>query len=134
MPALFKIVADALLGLSRHTGLTYNEINIILYYLVIPMTWAALLDKAFRFHWIKLGFLCGAAIVVGVAVIVFGFSAASDRLFDASAEFLGSFSPVGMNYVQASVVVCVVVPIIIYVVLIWLAFFKNNAGTTRTLG
>ena len=128
MKETFKIVADALLNLSRLTGLSYNEINIIVYYLIIPMTWAALLDEVFRFHWLKLGLLGASGIVVAGAILLCGFSRFCDRLFDASATFLNSFRIIGMNYVQSSVVVCVLVPLVIYAGLIWLAFVKVKRG------
>jgi len=35
---LFKIVANFLLYVSRNTKRTYNEINIILYYMIIPFS------------------------------------------------------------------------------------------------
>jgi hypothetical protein len=125
METIFSIVAGALRFTSGLTGLTYNEINIIAYYVLIPMTWAALLDKTFHFHWVKIGFLCFAAGAFLAAVFLVGFSRSCDYLFEASVDFLNAFRVVHWNYVQASVVICVVFPIAIYTVLIWLAFFKT---------
>jgi hypothetical protein len=125
METIFNIVAGALRSTSRLTGLSYNEINVIAYYVLIPMTWAALLDKTFHFHWVKVCFLCFAAGAFLAALLLFGFSRSCDRLFNASVVFLASFRIVRWNYVQASVVICVVFPIAIYTVLVWLAFFKT---------
>ncbi len=125
METIFSIVAAALRFASRLTGLSYNEINIIAYYVLIPMTWAALLDQTFHFHWVKVCFLCFAAGGFLVAVLLVGFSRSCDFLFEASVVFLNSFRIVRWNYVQASVVICVVFPIAIYTVLVWLAFFKT---------
>lgn len=125
METIFSIVAGALRFTSRLTGLSYNEINIIAYYVLIPMTWAALLDKTFNFHWLKVCFLCFAAGAFLAAVLLVGFSQSCGCLFEASVVFLNSFRIVHWNYVQASVVICVVFPIAIYTVLVWLVFFKT---------
>ena len=98
MEPVFRIVASALSLVSRITGFTYNEINIMVYYLLIPMTWAALLDKAFRFHWIKIGFASAALIVALAGVLICGFSRFCDRLFDASVALLNSLQIVHLNY------------------------------------
>ncbi len=121
MGLIFSIVAQALLWIAKATGLTYNEINVVLYYVIVPLTWAALLDQAFRFHWITLGCAVALATAVPTVALVYGLPQFCDLLFDASARFLRSFRFVGLNYVQASVVVCVVVPLIIYAALIWFA-------------
>lgn len=44
MRLIFKIVMKLLQAVARFTGLTYNEINIIVYYVLVPLLWAALLD------------------------------------------------------------------------------------------
>ena len=41
---VFRIVADALNRAASAIGITFNEINIIVYYLVIPLTWSIMLD------------------------------------------------------------------------------------------
>ena len=41
---VFRIVADALNRAASVIGITFNEINIIVYYLVIPLTWSIMLD------------------------------------------------------------------------------------------
>lgn len=40
----FNVVADALMFIGRKTGLTYNEVNILVYYLLIPLSWTVMLD------------------------------------------------------------------------------------------
>ena len=56
MDLIFQLVANSLFRVSQILGLTYNEINIILYYLIIPFTWLVLLDKIFKFHYLKITF------------------------------------------------------------------------------
>lgn len=41
---IFRKVADALYKGASTMGITYNEINIIVYYLLIPLTWTVMLD------------------------------------------------------------------------------------------
>ena len=42
--SIFFIVANSLLSIGRKTGLTYNEVNILVYYLLIPLSWTIMLD------------------------------------------------------------------------------------------
>lgn len=41
---IFAIVAGVEHLIARMTGATYNEVNIIVYYLVIPLSWTLMLD------------------------------------------------------------------------------------------
>ncbi len=41
---LFMWVANILIRTAALTGLTYNEVNIICYYLLIPLSWTILFD------------------------------------------------------------------------------------------
>lgn len=41
---IFASVASSLLWIGRKTGLTYNEVNILVYYLLIPLSWTIMLD------------------------------------------------------------------------------------------
>lgn len=41
---IFRYVADSLEWIGGKTGLTYNEVNILLYYFIIPLSWAIMLD------------------------------------------------------------------------------------------
>lgn len=40
----FSLVANSLSVIGRRTGLTYNEVNILVYYLLIPLSWCAMVD------------------------------------------------------------------------------------------
>ncbi len=35
-------------SIARATGLTYNEVNIIVYYMLVPLMWTAMLDNMYR--------------------------------------------------------------------------------------
>lgn len=119
MSAIFKLVATLLYGIAVLTGLTYNEINIIVYYIIIPFTWIFLLDRIFKFHYLKIGF--GFVLIV-FFIFVRDFSRFSDWLFFKSVDFLNFFG----DYVIASVLICVFLIIFIYIVLIYLAYFYKK--------
>ena len=113
--SIFNSVAVALLKVAKWTHLTYNEINIIVYYLIIPMSWCVMLDIIVHFpvftplwsilwiyiFWTKRKF----------------FRQWCDTVFILSQEFLLSFKKIGWNYWKASVIICVALPLLIYAVL-----------------
>lgn len=118
MKKIFDITVVALLKVAALFNLTYNEINIIVWYYLIPLLWAVLVD-------VKLGLPLTTPFVVAILGIVTyvhrkDFKAFCDWLFMKSVAFLLLFDKVGMNYTVASVVVCVLVPIIITVGLLLL--------------
>jgi len=48
MNSIFQIVYDILMIMLRLTGFTYKEINIIVYFVVIPFIYFILLDKMIK--------------------------------------------------------------------------------------
>ena len=114
---IFDIVAAGLYGSASAIGLTYNEINILVYYLIIPLTWTVMLDVRLRrviATPILLAIWTGLALSVGS-----DFSGWCDRAFAASVDFLNLFNAWGGNYVLNSVIICVLLPLIIYALLAW---------------
>ena len=115
---IFRKVAEVLLRGASALDITYNEINIIVYYLLIPMSWTIMLDFylgcpittcALSFIWI------------GIKIGTWGrFREWSDWAFMRSVDFLNFFNRWGGNYVLNSVVICVLVPILVYVGLVLL--------------
>lgn len=116
MNLIFTIVRDILLWIGQITGLSYTEINIVVYYIVIPYTFFHLLDTILKSQYLRVGF---SVVVLMGLLMISDFSAFSDGLFRRSVEFLNRFEIIGWNYFQASVVICVIVPILIYVVLFY---------------
>lgn len=115
---IFRKVADVLLRGASALDITYNEINIIVYYLLIPMSWTIMLD-------FYLGYpitTCALFLVwIGIKLGTWGrFREWSDWAFMRSVDFLNFFNRWGGNYVLNSVVICVLVPILVYVGLILL--------------
>ena len=120
--SIFRKVADVLIYGASVMGITYNEINIIVYYLLIPLTWTIMLD-----------FYIGTPITTytlifiwfGIKIGTWGrFREWSDWAFMCSVDFLNYFYRWGGNYVLNSVIICVLVPLFIYIGLIFLLFTK----------
>ena len=118
---LFQITAKILSELARRTKLTYNEINILIYYLIIPLSWTILLD-----------ILIGLPVTTILLIFVWGilfmkvrnrFREWCDWLFRKSYDFLMYVNRYGSNYILSSVIFCIVVPVIIY---IWLIILINS--------
>jgi hypothetical protein len=114
---VFKIVAHFLFFIAKRTGLTYNEINIIVYYFIIPFSWLCLLDVILNSHYLKIGFLI---FTLGFLFGCRDFRAYSDWLFKKSVLFLNYYNKYGSNYIKSSVWICVSLPLVIYIVLIFL--------------
>lgn len=119
MNFVFRIVADSLEWASSATGFSYTEINIIAYYIILPFICVALVDRIFRKHHLKTAYAIAWVLMLS---IIADFKAFSDALFKRSVDFLLFFDRFGLNYVSASVVICVVLPVLAFTVLCFLAF------------
>ena len=119
MNSVFVIVARLLEWVARLTGLTYNEINIVAYYMVLPFVYIALLDRIIGKHFLKASYVC--VWILGL-VLMNDFTDFSDTLFQGSVDFLLSFGIVGLDYIEASVVICVILPGLALLVLSMYAF------------
>ena len=117
MLPIFAVVAGIEHVIAKLTGLTYNEVNIIVYYLLIPLSWVAMID-----YITKMLLLTPMYII---AWIIFlwkdqkKFKDRCDWAFDKSVDFLLYFKKIGWNYIVSSVIICVVVPVLIYIELIY---------------
>lgn len=114
--SIFSIVATSLLWIARRIGLTYNEVNILLYYLLIPLSWTIMLD-----YWLGVPVTTGALLCIWTGILIatrHTFRMWCDWAFKDSVDFLNWFNRWGSNYVLSSVIICVVLPIAIYVFLI----------------
>lgn len=123
METIFDIVANFLYNIANYTGLTYNEINIIIYYIFIPFSYIVLIDIYFNKHIAKIVFF---ALLLIAVFIIQDFSMFSDWLFSASVNFLNIFSFIGINYITSSVIICVLLVIMIYIFLITAIVKKRN--------
>ena len=120
---VFGIVAAGLNLIAKALHMTYNEINIIVYYLIIPLSWCIMLD-----------YIIGLPITTPIWILLWiyiiwskrkFFKEWCDAAFKLSVDFLLKFKRIGWNYWKASVIICVVVPLIVYAVLIILIVNSN---------
>lgn len=117
MNDIFKATYDFLKWISKATGLTYHEVNIVVYFIIIPAIFIYLFERFFKTNYLKIGF---GLIVLLTLIIVPDFKKFSALLFKKSVDFLNWFDIFGLNYIQASVVICVIIPIIIFSVFMYL--------------
>ena len=95
MLPIFAVVAGMEHVIAKLTGATYNEVNIIVYYLLIPLSWAAMID-----YITKMPFL---SIMYVIAWIVFlwkdpmKFRDRCNWVFIKSVDFLLWFKKIGWN-------------------------------------
>ena len=116
---IFYNVANELNAFARLFKITYNEINILVFYFLIPFTWLALMDIIFEFHYLKIAF--GIACICFFMVIR-SFRSFSDGLFRKSVMFLNYFNRFGSNYIVSSVWICIFIPALIYGGLFYLIY------------
>lgn len=121
MNTTFQIVYSLLKWIAELTGFTYNEVNIIAYYIVLPFAYVVLADRILKKHVLKILY------VVGVTVCLFliaDFTRFSDWLFQKSVDFLLSFEFLGWNYIVSSVLICVVFPAVVFMLMFHFAYPK----------
>lgn len=114
---IFAIVAGIEHLIAKITGTTYNEVNIIVYYLVIPLSWTIMLDYITRMPFLTPLFLL--AWIVFIWKDKMDFRTRCDLAFKESVDFLLWFQKIGWNYIVSSVIICVVIPILVYIELIY---------------
>ncbi len=114
--SIFYIVAKSLYRIGCKCGLTYNEVNILVYYLLIPLSWCVMLDL-----WLELPITSVTLIFIWIGIFIATrhiFREWCDWRFQDSVDFLNWFNRWGGNYILNSVIICVVVPLLIYAALI----------------
>lgn len=92
----FRFVATVLYNIATLLGMTYNEVNILAYYLLIPLTWTMMLDK-----YIGLPLTTGALLYIwiGIRIGTWGhFREWCDWAFMRSVDFLNYFNHWGGNF------------------------------------
>ena len=67
MDKIFIIVRDTLSILSRVFHLSYNAINVIVYYIIIPMIYLIIIDMIIGGYYFTISYLF---ILLGVAIII----------------------------------------------------------------
>ena len=100
--------------MANFLNISYNEANILVYFVLIPMVWAWMIDRTHRSHAVKISY---AMLVMAVVLIGGNVSELCDTMFMVCVYFLCLFEPWGIDYYEASVIFCVIVPVIIHVLL-----------------
>lgn len=116
MLPIFAFVAGVEHIIAKVTGMTYNEVNIIVYYLLIPLSWAVMID-----YITMMPILTPMYIIVWVVFLwkdPMKFRDRCDWAFMKSVDFLLWFKRIGWNYIVSSVIICVVIPALIYLELV----------------
>ena len=109
---IFMIVMWMEKLIAKIFHLTYNEVNILIYYLFIPLSWAIMADYIIGIPLLSVLFL--SLWIYIIYKIRHNFSHYCNVLFRLSQLFLLKFKIIGLNYVISSVIICVIVPILIY--------------------
>lgn len=126
MDSIFEVVYEILKWTSGVTGLTYHEVNIIVYYILIPAFFFLLIGRIFNS---RIPIIMFSAIVIIAVLLVPNFEIFSTSLFEKSVHFLKLFEHIGLNYVQASVVICVFLPVLMIIALLY--FKRRTIGRTN---
>ncbi len=109
---LFSGTVKILLRTGKIFHLSYNEVNIIVWYMFFPLLWAVILD--FRLHQIL---LAPAWLLLCTGVMYYKrFGKLCDRLFVLSQRFILLFG----DYYLWSVIICLLLPVLITVGLVLL--------------
>ena len=118
MNNIFLIVMNALLRMANISGFSYQAINIIIYYIVIPFIYFIIIDRILGTFYFTVSYF----IIIAISIfLIKDFELFSKILFNKSVNFLRSFTEVGMNYTVASVVICVFIPLILLFLLLSIA-------------
>ncbi len=108
----FALTVKILLAIGRIFHLSYNAVNIIVWYMLLPLAWAAILD--YKLHQI----LLAPAWLLFCMWIGFlqrkNFNGFCDTLFKLSQIFIASFG----NYYKWSVIICLLIPVLITILLV----------------
>jgi len=114
---IFALVAGAEHIIAKLTGSTYNEVNIVVYYLIIPLSWTVMVD-----YITMMPFLTPMYIIAWIVFLwkdPIRFRNRCDWAFMKSVDFLLWFKKIGWNYIVSSVIICVVVPVLVYIELVY---------------
>ncbi len=119
MDWLFESVYLLLDWLADGTGLTYQEVNIVAYFLLLPAVYLHLIDRIFGRNFLAPTFI----LIAGISIALMrDFTQFAGWMFDRSVDFLESFDAIGWNYSTASVFICVFVPLAIFIALLHFAY------------
>ena len=108
----FNLTVKVLLFIGKVFHLSYNAVNIIIWYMTFPMFWMAILDyKLHQILFVPIWLL----LCLGLGYVQRKkFNRFCDLLFKLSQEFILSFG----NYYLWSVIICLLIPLLITIALL----------------
>jgi len=110
---LFLVVMAGLYGLAHLFDTTYEIINIIVYFVIIPASWVYLVSRKTS-KWINL--ISAAAIVWFISLPI---EETCNYTFQKSVDFVNWTAEVfGSNYIDMCVYLCIAFPVLVYLILI----------------
>lgn len=119
---IFMIVMGGLAGIAYVFGTTYNVINILVYYILVPSSWIYLISRKTSY---KLNYISLVPLIIFIALP--NIRQSCNHFFQLSVDFLNWSAKIfGSNYIDMSVYICVVVIGIIYLILIPLTLPKKT--------
>ena len=101
--------------MGRKTSLSYRAANIVVYFILIPFSYAWMLDVIFHTRALRISFVIATSLAF---LWIKNFESFAEKLFDQSVQFLFFFRRFGLSYVAASVIICVFLPLLIYIALL----------------
>lgn len=117
MNNLFDAIVDLLLSLCRRTGLTYPEINILIYCGIIPASWALVVWLRQRHYWWL--FILHICLIILYLQNKHPLSGFSRRFYDVNIAALErGANAFGIGYVGISLLTGIVFPVLIYAFLL----------------
>ncbi|MFN4763693.1 hypothetical protein ACKGJN_11255 [Gillisia sp. Q332] len=116
---IFMLVMAGLYASAWLFGVSYKAINIYFYFVLFPLSFTLLLRGWKKFIFIPVSFLF---------FIIPDFEVLSVKFFDLCVDFLNrSAETFDTNYIAMSVYLCVLVPVVLYVPLLWYKAGKKRA-------
>ncbi len=118
---VFDWVRDALARVAKVANRIHVEINIIVYFILIPFSWLISIDLILGTRGVIGGlYLLGWLVFIGAQR---SSRRRSEWLFHKSVDFLLYFDSIGSNYIISSVLICVFIPVLISCVLLAALFW-----------
>ena len=108
---IFMIVMGSLIALSYLLGVSYKAVNIYCYFILFPLSFNLFLKGWKKFIFIPVSFLF---------FLLPNFEELSVKFFKLCEDFLkNSAETFDSNYIAMSVYLCVLVPVVLYLPLVW---------------
>jgi hypothetical protein len=123
MPKIFDFVYRSLKWLEELSGFSYEAINIIIWFILLPTIFVLLIERILKTNYLKIAFVL---IVLITLLVTPDFEVFSKTLFQKSVAFLNGFEYLGLNYIQASVLVCVILPLLVILTLVCIKKSKRS--------